>query len=104
MTSPSPADQPVQYLKGVGPKRADLLKELAKAPGGYRLGHFPRDWQDRRETADLSLPTATGLVVLQGRVVRSGPRAAGPSLTLFKATLAARQGTVEAVWFKHRSR
>jgi ATP-dependent DNA helicase RecG len=99
-----PLKQPVQYLKGVGPKRAELLGELGIATVGDLLYLFPRTWQDRRETADLMLPTATGLVVLQGKVTRAGQFAAGPSLALFKATLACRPGKVEAVWFKHRSR
>ena len=101
---PAPLARPVQYLKGVGPKRAAILGGLGVATIGDLLQYYPREWQDRRETQDLSLPTASGLVVLQGRVVRAKEIPAGPTLGLYKATLACRGGKVEATWFKHRSR
>jgi ATP-dependent DNA helicase RecG len=97
-------EQPVQYLKGVGPKRAMTLATLGIVFVEDLLHYYPREWQDRRETQDLSLPTASGLIVLQGRVIKAREYPAGPSLSLYKATLAARGGKVEAVWFKHRSR
>ena len=99
-----PLARPVQYLKGVGPKRAVILGSLGVATIGDLLQYYPREWQDRRETQDLTLPTASGLVVLQGRVVKAKEIPAGPSLGLYKATLACRGGKVEATWFKHRSR
>ncbi|MDE2039075.1 MAG: ATP-dependent DNA helicase RecG [Elusimicrobia bacterium] len=102
MTPASPTtDTPLQFLKGVGPKRADIFRSLGVETVLDLLYYFPREWQDRSETADLSLPTASGLVVLKGRVLRARQFPAGPSLALFKASLAARQGDVEAVWFKH---
>jgi ATP-dependent DNA helicase RecG len=94
----------VQYLKGVGPKRALFLERLGLRTLEDLLYYFPRDWQDRRETKDLSLPTATGLVVAKGRVVRSGLFPAGRSLALFKATIATGEKKIEATWFKHLNR
>ena len=95
---------PVQYLKGVGPARAQLLETLGVRTAGDLLRYYPRDWQDRRPTADLSLPTATGLVVARVKVVTARQIPAGPSLALFKATVATGETTLTAVWFKHRSR
>ena len=100
----SPLSLSVQYLKGVGPRRAALLGELGVSTLGDFLYYLPREWQDRHETADLSLPTASGLVVVQGRVLRAGEFPAGPRLALYKAKLATAHGNIEAVWFKHRSR
>lgn len=100
----SSLSNPAQYLKGVGPKRAALLERLGVKTVSDLLFHFPRDWQDRRETQDFSLPTATGLVVARGRVLRAGHFSAGPRLALFKASLATPHGKLEAVWFKHLSR
>ena len=88
----------------MGPRRAEILATLGVSTLQDLLYYLPRDWQDRRETQDLSLPTATGLVVVQGRVTRAGQHSAGPSLAFFKAALATRQGKLQAVWFKHRSR
>ncbi len=95
---------PIQFLKGVGPRRAALFSQLGIATVGDLMRYFPRDWQNREETKDLTLPTATGLVVLKAKVVKAGNFQAGPRLALFKAKLNTGSGTVEAVWFKHLSR
>ncbi len=95
---------PIQYLKGVGPARAELLDELGVRTVGDLLQYYPRDWQDRRHVSDLSLPTATGQVLVRGKVVSARQIPAGPSLALFKATIATGETTITAVWFKHRSR
>ena len=97
-------ESPIQFLKGVGPRRAVLFEHLGVRTVSDLLHHYPRLWQDRHETADLRLPTPTGLVVLRGRVLRAGERGAGPRLALYKATLATSHGKVECVWFKHLSR
>ncbi len=100
----APLSGPVQFLKGVGPRRASALERLGILTIEDLLAHYPREWQDRRETKDLGLPTASGLVVARGRVLKSGLFPAGPRLQVFKATLETPRGTVEAVWFKHASR
>ncbi|MDE2510121.1 MAG: hypothetical protein KGL74_03270, partial [Elusimicrobia bacterium] len=97
-------DSPLQFLKGVGPRRAALFERLGVRTVEDLLHHYPRQWQDRHETADLRLPTATGLVVLRGRVLRASGHSAGPRLAVYKATLATAHGKVECVWFKHLSR
>jgi ATP-dependent DNA helicase RecG len=93
-----------QFLKGVGPKRALILERLGLRSLGDLLYYLPRDWQDRRQTQDLTLPTATGLAVVRGLVTRAGLIPAGRSLALYKATLATGEAKVDAVWFKHLSR
>ncbi len=97
-------ESPIQFLKGVGPKRSVLFEHLGVRTVEDLLHHYPRDWQDRHETPDLTLPTATGLVVARGRVLRAGAFGAGPRLALYKAALATAHGKVECVWFKHLSR
>ncbi len=94
---------PIQYLKGVGPRRAVLFEHLGVKTLGDLLTHYPRLWQDRHETQDLKRPTG-GLVVLRGRVLRASHHGAGPALGIYKATLATAHGKVECLWFKHLSR
>ncbi|UPT74046.1 MAG: ATP-dependent DNA helicase RecG [Elusimicrobiota bacterium] len=95
---------PVQYLKGVGPRRAVLFERLGIKTLGDFLHHYPRLWQNRHETQDLRLPTASGLIVLRGRVLRASSHGAGPRLGIYKATLATAHGKVDCLWFKHLSR
>ena len=97
-------ESPIQFLNGVGPRRAVLFERLGVRTVEDLLHHYPRLWQDRHETPDIHLPTVTDLVVLRGRVLRAARHAAGPRLALYKATLATAHGKVECVWFKHVSR
>ncbi len=97
-------DDSIQFLKGVGPRRAVLFEHLGIKTVGDLLAHYPRQWQDRHETQDLRLPTASGLVVVRGRVLRSMTHGAGPRLAIHKAQLATAHGKVDCVWFKHLSR
>ena len=96
--------KPVQYLKGVGPRRAEGFKRLGILTVRDLLNHFPRDWQDRRVPMDLSVPVADPRAVVRGRVLRAGAFPAGPRMTLFKAVLATPTGEIAALWFKHASR
>jgi len=99
-----PLKNPIRFLKEVGPRRARSLERLGIHTVEDLLYHFPRDWQDRRQTRDLSLPTATGQVIVRGRVLRASHFQAGPRLVLFKAVLSAGGSRIDAVWFKHSSR
>ncbi|MEK7234108.1 MAG: ATP-dependent DNA helicase RecG [Elusimicrobiota bacterium] len=94
---------PIQYLKGVGPHRAALFEHLDVKTLGDLITHYPRLWQNRHETRDLKAPTG-GLIVLRGRVLRASKHGAGPTLGIYKATLATAHGKVECLWFKHLSR
>ncbi len=90
---------PAQYLRGVGPRRAQALARLGIGTVRDLLEHFPREWQDRRPNRRPSAGPAAFL----GRVLRTQLVHAGPALQIFKATLAAESGTIEAQWFKRPS-
>ena len=94
----------VQYLKGVGPRRALALQRLGIRSVADLLRHFPRDWQDRRRPTDLSQPLADSVVVAQGRVACVEHFQAGPRMAIFKAMLATAYGPLPVLWFKHSSR
>jgi len=96
--------QSVQYLKGVGPRRALALERLGIRSVADLLQHFPRDWQDRRQPTDLSRPLADTLVVARGRVARVEHFQAGPRMSIYKAVLATAAGQLPVLWFKHGSR
>lgn len=96
-------DGSIQFLRGVGPRRAALLERLGVRTVGDLLRHYPRLWQDRHETENLRLPTVTGVVVLRGRVLRAAGQRAGRRLALYRATVATSHGKVECLWFKHLS-
>ncbi|TPW18863.1 MAG: ATP-dependent DNA helicase RecG, partial [Elusimicrobia bacterium] len=81
-------DKPAQYLKGVGPKRAELLARLGLVTVGDLANHLPRAWEDRSETPPGRGVPAEAPLVLRGRVKDSFQRRAGPHLTLLVARVA----------------
>ncbi len=96
--------RPVQFLKGVGPKRARLLERLGILTLGDLIDYLPRAWEDRQETPPGRVPTDAPLV-LKGRVTRTLSQRAGTHLVLFIAKLEVPEhGAVDAVWFKRPSR
>jgi ATP-dependent DNA helicase RecG len=94
-------DTPIEYLKGVGPQRAELLRtELGIATFGDLLLHYPFRYVDRsrfHRCADVveDMPYAQLRGVLGSVVLVGGPKAQRLTSTLRDAS-----GTVDLVWFK----
>ncbi|HKI83066.1 MAG TPA: ATP-dependent DNA helicase RecG [Candidatus Krumholzibacteria bacterium] len=72
-------DSPVQYLKGVGPRRAQLLARLGIERGEDLLYHLPHDYLERsslvslREIREGQAATVRGQIIdLQSRRIRGG--------------------------------
>jgi ATP-dependent DNA helicase RecG len=62
----------VQFLKGVGPRRADFLKKIGIETIEDLLHYYPRAWQNRLETTELNRPTPGGQIILRGRILNAG--------------------------------
>ncbi len=94
-------DTPIEFLKGVGPLRAELLrKELGIATYGELLQHYPFRYVDRsvfHRVSELNeeMPQAQLRGILGA--LRTVGEKQGRRLT---ATLSDASGTVELVWFK----
>ncbi len=73
-SSPPPLKKPVQYVKGVGPRRADQLARLGINTVEDLLYHIPFRYQDRREMRTIR-DLATGEEgATVGQLVRMGRR------------------------------
>ena len=94
-------DTPIEYLKGVGPQRAELLRaELRIATFGDLLQHFPFRYVDRSRFHSVrELQGETENVQLRGTVsqVKTLGEKMGRRLT---AKLTDTTGTIDLVWFK----
>src|SRR5262245_29818487 len=98
----TPAEQlatPVQYLKGVGPQRAELLAKLDLHYTADVLFFFPRAYQDMSELRDVGQLEEGKLASVVGVIEEVDLRNTGPGKSLLGMLL--RQGTkyLRCLWF-----
>lgn len=99
--APSILDSPIEYLKGVGPQRADLLKkELNIFTFGDLLEHFPLRHIDKTAVSTISaISSSTDFIqvtgVLEDLVVLGDKRSKRLVAQLRDAT-----GSIELCWFQ----
>jgi ATP-dependent DNA helicase RecG len=100
--SESPLDRlagPVQFVKGVGPQRADKLRRLGVETVEQLLWYLPRDYQDLTDLRPIAeLETGT-LQSVRGRIVDLDARETRTQGTLAAALIEDGTGRVRAVWF-----
>ncbi len=91
---------PVQYVKGVGPHRAELLKKLDIEIIEDLLFHFPREHQDRRVRRIADAKSGSKQTFI-GRIESSVIQRVGKMLGHARVSLRDESGMITAVWFKH---
>ncbi len=93
--------QPVEYLKGVGPLRADMLKkELGIFTYGDLLHHFPYRHIDKTKVSKIAaLTTATEYAQVKGKIVDITAAGKQNSKRL-TAYLQDDTGIIELTWFR----
>lgn len=91
-------DKPVQFLKGVGPVRAEALARMGIVTARDLLYHVPRRYDDAstiRAIADLEVGTDATAV---GRVRSSGVIPTRKGLRIFQAVLKDDSGMITCAW------
>lgn len=92
--------QPVQFLKGVGPARAELLAKLNIATIGDLIFHFPRSYDDLTDVRGFSELTSGDLQTVAGEVVEVGGKELADGRKVLSVVIADPQGKiVEGTWF-----
>ena len=94
-------DTPIEYLKGVGPQRGELLRtELGIATFGHLLQHFPFRYVDRSRFHTVrDLQGEADNVQLRG-VVSQVKTLGEKQARRLTARLTDATGSIELVWFK----
>lgn len=92
-------NQPVQYLKGVGPKRSETLGRLGIHTIYDMLHYFPRDYKDRTRIQKISEAKLGGEITIQGKVLGVNPRVARNRMHILEVFVGDETGTVAATWF-----
>ncbi|MEE9470806.1 MAG: ATP-dependent DNA helicase RecG [Gemmatimonadota bacterium] len=90
--------RPVQYLKGVGPRRAETLTRLGIRSAFDLLLHLPHRYEDATTVASISSLEPGDEATIIGRVVSKGVIRTRRSLRVFHAVLRDDTGQVECAW------
>ena len=94
----SPLDAPAQFLKGVGPKRAEALARLDIHTARDLLYHVPRRYEDASTVTPI-VKAEIGLdVTIIGEVVNKGVLPTRAGLRIFQAVLKDGTGRIEVSW------
>ena len=91
-------DTPVTYLKGVGPRRAEMLGRLDIYTAGDLLWHVPHRYEDASTVSPIASlePGMDGTVI--GTVVSKGVIPTRKGLRIFQAVVRDDSGMIEVSW------
>ncbi len=95
------SDTPIEYLKGVGPVRAELLqKELGVRKVGDLLGIFPFRYVDRTHITKINSIRMEGEVQLVGTLMSLKQVPGANRRTRLTGSFRDESGMIELVWFQ----
>ena len=89
---------PVQYLKGVGPARAEVFAQLGVHTVGDLLEYFPRDWMFAPRVVKISQMKPNQAAAVIGQV-ESTDYQSYRRQPLFEAMISDDTGLCRIVWF-----
>ncbi len=88
----------VQYLKGVGPRRAERFAKLGVRTGQDLLYHLPYRYEDATTVDAISELKVGQDATVIGRVVSKGVIPTRRRLRVFRAVIRDRSGHIECAW------
>ncbi len=91
-------DTPVQYLKGIGERRADALRRLGIISAHDLLWHLPHRYIDASTVTPLARVRVGDDVACLGTVIAKGVLPTRRSLRIFHAVLRDSSGVLECSW------
>ena len=90
----------IQYLKGIGPKRAQLLQKIGIKSVEDVLYYFPRRYEDRSHFSPIAKLALGSVATIKAEVLTThGRRSFKSGLNLFEAVVGDDTGRLFAVWF-----
>jgi ATP-dependent DNA helicase RecG len=97
-SAPFMLDRPAQYLKGVGPRRAEQLDRLGVRSARDLVFHVPRRYEDASTVAPIrTLEVGMDATVI-GEVVSKGVLPTRKGLRIFQAVIKDDTGLIECSW------
>ena len=91
-------ETPINYLKGVGPVRAEAFRRIGIITAGDLLFHIPHRYEDASTVTPIArLQTGMSATVI-GQVMSKGVIPTRRGLRIFQAVLKDASGMIEAAW------
>jgi ATP-dependent DNA helicase RecG len=94
----SPLDQPAQFLRGVGPRRAEQLERLGIRNARDLLYHIPRRYEDASTVTPIQQASVGMDVTVIGEVTSKGVLPTRAGLRIFQALIRDATGNIECSW------
>ena len=99
-TAPADLQQSVQFLKGVGSARAELLAKLGIHTVADLLFHFPRHYDDLSDVRGMDHLSAGELQTVHGEIVEMESRERNDGRPILSVVIADPAGKcLEGIWF-----
>jgi ATP-dependent DNA helicase RecG len=92
-------DTPVQYLKGVGPKVAKLLRKFGVITVEDLIFLFPRDYDDRSIVTPIAKLQPGSPAVILAEIISLDLQLTRSRFSVLKVVLADKSNRITAVWF-----
>jgi ATP-dependent DNA helicase RecG len=102
-TSPASVNvltQSIQFLKGVGPARAQMLRRLGIETIGDALALLPRRYDDRTNLKQIRSLQAGMQETFEGTILVSGSSRTGRGRRLYEMIVGDATGTMRCLWFQ----
>ncbi len=90
---------PVQFVKGVGPQRAEKLRKLGVETVEQLLFYLPRDYQDLTDLRPIAKLETGKLQTVRGQILDLDARETGKGGSFAAALIADETGRLRGVWF-----
>jgi len=95
--------QDIQYLKGIGPKKAQLLHKLGITKIFDLLTHFPRGYEDQSCVTPMSDLVPGEKAVVSGVITSLNEKRAGRrNMTILTALVTDGTGFLQVTWFNQK--
>ncbi len=98
--SPPALTDSIQFIKGVGPNRAQALKRLGVETIGDALALLPRRYEDRTNLKPISHLEPGAQETFQGTILISGVSRTGRGKRLYEIIIGDPTGTIRCLWFQ----
>lgn len=92
----------VQFVKGVGPRYAEILKKLNIETVQELLTYFPRDYQDRSKFASIKYVKPGEEITVKGEVMKVSESKPRRGLSIIKVTISDGTDVLNGLWFNQR--